>query len=73
MRAAALQYVRKVSGTQRPSKSNEAQFARAVEEITAVTRRLLTGMEVHAPPKNRDVEAQKAKERSAKRFGVRPV
>jgi len=72
MRAAALQYVRKVSGTNKPSKANEAQFASAVEEITRVTRRLLAGMEIHSPPRNREDEALKAKERNQKRFGVRP-
>lgn len=69
MRAASLQYVRKVSGTLRPSKANQARFDRAVEEITRVTRDLLDGMETHAPARNRAEEAAKAKARSAKRFG----
>ncbi len=71
MRAAALQYFRKVSGTQRPSKANEARFARAVEDLTRLTHDLLAGLEVHAPPKDRVEEAAKAKARSIKRFGVR--
>lgn len=68
MRAAALQYVRKVSGTVKPSKANQAQFDRAVEAITAVTRELLGGLETHAAARNREQEAIKAKARSAKRF-----
>lgn len=71
MRAAALQYVRKVSGTQKPSKQNEARFQHAVDEVTRITRDLLATMLVQAPPKNREEEAAKARERSQKRFGVR--
>lgn len=71
MRAASLQYVRKVSGTRTPSKANKERFDRAVEEITRITRELLEGMETHAPPHNREEEAMKAKARSAKRFGAR--
>ena len=67
-RDAALQYVRKISGSTKPSKANEAAFARAVEEITAVSRRLLDSLVTHAPPRDRDVEAAKAKARAAARF-----
>jgi hypothetical protein len=68
MRAAALQYVRKVSGTRKPSKANVARFDDAVEAITRVTKDLLGAMEVHAPPRDRTEEAAKAKARSARRF-----
>lgn len=68
IRAAALQYVRKVSGYNKPSKVNEAAFDAAVEEIAAVTGRLLATLETNASPKNREVEAAKARERSARRF-----
>ncbi|MGL6279641.1 MAG: DUF2277 domain-containing protein [Gaiella sp.] len=70
IRAAALQYVRKVSGQTKPSKANEAAFARAVEEIAHVTQHLLADLVSTAPPKDRDVEAAKAKARAAKRFGT---
>jgi hypothetical protein len=69
MRAAALQYVRKVSGTRAPSQANQASFDRAVEEITRATKVLLDGLEVRAPPRNREVEAARARQRSARRFG----
>jgi hypothetical protein len=68
VRAAALQYVRKVSGSTKPSKANDAAFARAVEEITASSRRLLDSLVTHAPPRDREVEAAKAKARAAARF-----
>ncbi len=68
MRAAALQYVRKVSGTRAPSKSNQASFDRAVDAVARATRELLDGLEVRAPPRHREEEAAKAKARSAKRF-----
>ena len=68
IRAAALQFVRKVSGFQKPSKANEAAFLAAVEEITAVTSNLLSALETAAPPKDRIEEAAKAKARSAQRF-----
>ena len=68
MRAAAVQYVRKVSGTRKPSKSNQARFDRAVEAITAITRDLLDGMETSAPARSREVEAIKARARSQRRF-----
>ena len=66
--AAALQYVRKLSGATKPSKANEAAFARAVEEVTAASQRLLASLVTSAPPKDREVEAAKAKARSAARF-----
>ena len=65
---AALQYVRKISGSARPSKANEAAFARAVAEITASTRTLLDELVTTAPPKDRDVEAHKARERARERY-----
>jgi hypothetical protein len=71
MRAAALQYVRKVSGTRSPSASNQERFDHAVEAITQITRDLIETMEVRAPPKHREAEIAKAKARSIKRFGVR--
>lgn len=67
---AALQYVRKISGYQKPSQANQAAFERAVDEIAAATRALLNGLETSAPPRDREVEAAKAKARSAKRFGT---
>jgi hypothetical protein len=69
VRAAALQFVRKISGFNKPSKANEATFEAAVEDITMVSRRLLYSLETVAPPKNREEEAAKAKARSAARFG----
>ncbi len=67
--AAALQYVRKVSGATRPSQANEAAFERAVAEVTASTRRLLEQLTTSAPPKDREVEAAKARARAAVRYG----
>ena len=67
---AALQYVRKISGTTKPSKANAEAFERAVHEIAHVTQHLLDDLVAIAPPKNREVEAEKAKERSAKRFAA---
>jgi hypothetical protein len=66
--AAALQYVRKISGSTKPSKANEAAFARAVDEITASSRWLLESLVTHAPPRDREIEAAKAKARAAARF-----
>ena len=66
--ASALQFVRKLSGTARPSKQNQAAFDRAVEEVTHVARHLLQELVSHAPPRDRAVEAAKAKVRSVKRF-----
>jgi hypothetical protein len=68
VRASALQFVRKLSGTTKPSKANEAAFNVAVEEVTAAAEKLVRSLVVHAPPRNRDEEARKAKERSLKRF-----
>jgi hypothetical protein len=69
VRAAALQYVRKVSGSQKPSKANEASCARAVDEVAAITSRLLAELVTVAPPRDRELEAARARERAAKRFG----
>jgi hypothetical protein len=68
IRAASLQFVRKISGYQKPSKANESAFLAAVDEIVAVSARLLDSLDTDAPPKNREEEAIKARERSAKRF-----
>lgn len=68
IRASALQFVRKLSGTTRPSRVNEVAFERAVDDVTAAARRLIESLQVNAPPRNREVEARKARERSAKRF-----
>ena len=68
IRAASLQFVRKVSGFTRPSKANEAAFEAAVDEITAAARRLMSSLETNAPPKDRLEEAVRAKARSAQRF-----
>jgi hypothetical protein len=68
IRAAALQFVRKVSGFNKPSKANEAAFSTAVDEITAAAAKLLASLETNAPPKNREEEAAKAIKRSAQRF-----
>jgi hypothetical protein len=69
VRAAAEQFVRKISGFTRPSKANEAAFARAIDEVAAVARRLVDSLETTSPPRNREVEAMKAKARAAERFG----
>jgi hypothetical protein len=66
--ASALQFVRKLSGTTRPSRVNEAAFNLAVEEVTAAAQRLVHSLTTSAPPRNREEEARKAKERSLKRF-----
>jgi hypothetical protein len=67
---AALQYVRKVSGFTRPSRANEQAFERAVDEVAAATQRLLDALVTTAPPKDREVEAARARERAAKRFAA---
>jgi hypothetical protein len=67
---AALQYVRKIAGTSKPSKANEAAFNRAVSEIAHATQHLLEDLVSTAPPKNRDLEAAKARARSANRFAT---
>jgi len=69
IRAASLQFVRKVSGFNKPSKANEATFALAVDEIAAVSARLLGSLETNAPPRSREEEAARAKARNAMRFG----
>ncbi len=66
--ASALQFVRKLSGTTKPSRANEAAFNLAVEEVTTAARKLIDSLETNAPPRNREEEARKAKERSLKRF-----
>ena len=70
VQAAALQYVRKVSGSAKPSQRNAAAFERAVEEVAEATRRLLAELVTTAPPKDRDAEAAKARERAAVRYGT---
>jgi hypothetical protein len=70
IRASALQYVRKVSGSTTPSKANEEAFDRALDEICVVTSRLLDSLVTNAPPKNREVEAAKLRERAAKRYAA---
>ena len=68
--AASLQFVRKITGFNKPSKANEAEFNAAVEEVAGLSMRLLTSLETTAPPKNREEEAAKAKARAAVRFGT---
>ncbi len=70
VQASALQYVRKISGSAKPSKANEAAYARAVEEVTAATTRLLDALVTTAPPRDREVEAAKARARAAERYGA---
>ena len=71
VRAASLQFVRKISGFTKPSTANEEAFDRAVDEVTEVARRLLHSMVTTAEPRDREVEAEKARARAAERFGVR--
>jgi len=71
VRAASLQFVRKISGTTRPSRANEAAFERAVDDVARIARRLLDGMVTTATPRDREVEAQRARERTRLRFGAR--
>jgi hypothetical protein len=68
IRASALQFVRKLSGSTRPSRANEAAFDQAIEEVTTAARKLIHSLKTSAPPKSRDEEARKAKERSLQRF-----
>jgi hypothetical protein len=70
VRAASLQFVRKISGFNKPSKANESSFLAAVDEIADISNRLLRSLETNAPPKNREEEAAKAKARAAERFGA---
>lgn len=69
IRASALQFVRKLSGSTHPSRANEAAFNAAVLEVTVAARRLIDSLTINAPPRNRDEEARKARERAVKRFG----
>ena len=69
IRAASLQFVRKLSGFTAPSRANEAAFNAAIEEVAAVARRLIDSLETNAPPKNRDEEAARARARAVERFG----
>jgi hypothetical protein len=68
IQASALQFVRKLSGVNRPSRANEEAFNRAVDEVTASARRLIHALQTSAPPRNREEEARKARERAVKRF-----
>ena len=68
IRASALQFVRKLSGTTKPSRANEAAFNQAVDEVTSSAHRLIESLQINAPPRNREVEREKARERSLKRF-----
>jgi hypothetical protein len=70
IRASALQFVRKLSGTARPSRANQEAFDRAVEEVTDAATRLVRSLTTSAPPRTREAEARKARERSAQRFGL---
>ena len=70
IRASSLQFVRKLSGFTRPSKANEAAFTRAVDDVTQAARALLNGLVTNAPPRDRGVEASKARARAAQRFGA---
>jgi hypothetical protein len=69
VRASALQFVRNLSGMNRPSRANEAAFNLAIEDVTAAAERLIQSLTTNAPPRNRDEEARKARERSRVRFG----
>jgi hypothetical protein len=69
VRAASLQFVRKITGFNKPSKANEAAFLAAIDEVAEISRRLLHSLETTAPPKNREEEAAKAKARAVERFG----
>jgi len=71
IRAASLQFVRKLSGYNAPSKANQAAFEQAIDEVADAARRLLTSLATTAPPRDRETEAEKAKQRSAERFGQR--
>ncbi len=73
IRASSLQFVRKLSGFTRPSKENENAFNRAVDGVTQIARELLDSLAAHAPPRDREMEAVKARARSVRRFGIAPV
>jgi hypothetical protein len=68
--ASALQFVRKISGMNKPSRANEEVFSRALAEVTASARRLVDGLVTSAPPRNRELEAEKARERARERYGA---
>jgi hypothetical protein len=70
IQAAALQYVRKISGSTKPSRANQEAFDRAVDEVAAASQRLLAALVTHAPPRDRELEAVRARERVALRFGT---
>jgi hypothetical protein len=70
IRASALQFVRKLSGFTAPSKANDAAFQRAVEEVTAAAHRLIDSLETHSPPRNREIEAAKARAKARERYGA---
>ena len=70
VRAASLQFVRKISGFNKPSKANEPAFLAAIDEVAAISSRLLHSLDTTAPPKNREEEAARAKARAAERFGA---
>ena len=70
MRASALQYVRKISGYNKPSKANQAAFDRAVERVTEITRELLDSLVTEADPRDREIDIARRKERAAKRYGT---
>ena len=72
IQASALQFVRKLSGMNKPSKANEDVFNRAVAQVTAAANELVHSLVVHTPPRNREEEARKARERNLERFGPRP-
>jgi len=72
MRAASLQFVRKISGFTKPSQANQAAFDRAVDEVAHAARHLLDALVTSAPPRDRDIEAARARERAARRFGSQP-
>jgi hypothetical protein len=69
IRASALQFVRKLSGTTRPSRVNQAAFDQAVDEVAAAARRLIDALEIHSAPRDREDEARKARERALQRYG----
>jgi hypothetical protein len=71
IRASALQFVRKLSGSTHPSRANELAFERAVDKVAAVARELIDSLVTNAPPRNREVEAERARQRSLERFGQR--
>jgi len=68
VRASALQFVRKLSGATKPSRANEAAFNQAVDDVTRIARQLIDSLETHAPPRNREEEARKARDRAERRF-----